>query len=452
MNAVRSFNERHGLAWLGALFLAITIFVMAAYYLGWAQEFFRDKGREVRAEFTHAPQLKAGDPVRVDGREEGKVMKVEDTGRGQGAIVTLDIADEAGPLYGNAAAQIRWKNLLGGSFYVEVDRGTPSGGQLGGVIPRDQNSVQVEVEDLTTVFRGDARKGLLTLPGEMSRGLADETSVAGLLDAVADGDADIEKGVGALRGEADGDLRRAIQGTAATVSALDAPRDELRALVSGAAATLRTTAARDAEIRATLADGPGVTRLVRSTLARLDTTLEGADGLVGELERSATDVAPTLRALRPTLRTTARLLDRARPLVRALRPTVSSLAELGTRGVPVIDALQPSIDRLDKEIFPYLSEIDPETGKPTSVMIGGTAAGFGGSASQQDSNGHFIRFPASVGLSSVYLPCRTAITDPTAGQILACDALDEVFTNYLQYGTPLTGNLTRTPAAKKGSK
>lgn len=449
MSAIRDFSERRGLGWLGALFLGLTIFVMAMYYLGYAQELFRDKGRQVTAEFTTSAQLQEGDPVRVDGRNEGKVLEIRDLGGGRGAVVKLDVADEAGPIYGNASVQLRWKGLLGSSFYVEIDRGTPAGGDLGSrVIPRDQNVVQVEIDDITEIVKGDVRAGMLNLPGQMSRGLRDPSTLPGLLDAVADGSPAIDKGVGALRGRTDGDLRRLIKGTADTVAAIDAPRDELRTLVSGASATLRTTGARDAEIRSTLSDGPGVTRLVRATLARLDTTLDGADGLVADLQRSADDVGPTLAKLRPTLRSTSALLDRARPLVRTLRPTVTSLARLGTRGVPLIEALQPSIDRLDKTIFPYMSTPDPETGKPASVMIGGTAAGFGGSASQQDANGHFIRFPASMGTKSVLLPCNTALVDPTASQLLACKQFNEVIGEYLEYATPLTGS----PQTTKGKK
>lgn len=446
MTAIRQFSDRHGLAWLGALVLAVSVFVTLAFYLGWAQDLLRGEGRTVRAEFSSAPQIQPGDPVRVDGRDEGRVTSVEDRGGGRGAIVTMDVSEEAGPLYGDAGAELRWKNLLGGSFYVELDRGTPDAGDLGGrIITRDRTLVQVEVEDVTTVFRGDARTGLLTLPGEVSRGLRDPQGVADVLDAVADASPGIARTADAVVGE-DEDLRRVLTGTAATMTALDAPQDGLRRLVAGAAATLGTTAARDADLRAALGDGPGVTRLVRSTLARLDTTLAGADRLVGALQPSAKDVGPVLADLRPTLTRTAALLDDARPLVRALRPAVRSLSSLGAGGVPFLDRVQPSLDRLEREILPGLAKVDPETGKPTSVMIGGTAAGFGGSASQQDANGHFIRFPASVGLSSAYLPCRSAVTDPTAGQVLACEQLDTVLTNYLGYAAPLTAGPAKTKA------
>jgi len=450
VSATKSLNERFGLAWLGALVLGVSTFVMLAYYVGWAQKLTYDAGREVKIEFASADQLEPGDPVRVDGIEEGRVTSIEDVGGGRRALVTVDVAEDAGPLYRDARAEVRWKHLLGGAFYVKIDRGTPKAGELGGnVIPRDQTQVQVEVEDLTGVFQGRAQEGLLTLIDELGVTLEDDDALAGLLETVGDAAPDLERGLRAARGlRPERDLRDLLKGTTHAMRALDAPQDGLRTLVEGAAATLSTTAGRDDDLRATLTDGPGVTALVQTTLRRLDHTLAGADGLVADLREVAPDVAPTLASLRPTLERTTKLVDRARPLVRTLRPTVTSLANLGTRGVPLLDDVQPSIDRLEKEILPYLNEPDPDTGKPTSSMIGGTAAGFGGSASQQDANGHFIRFPASVGLSSVNLPCTTSITDPYAGDLLACQSLDGWLASLLGYAPALDQLLTGAKGRK----
>ena len=108
------------------------------------------------------------------------------------------------------------------------------------------------------------------------------------------------------------------------------------------------------------------------------------------------------------------MLRSARPLVRVLERTLVSLDEFARHGVPLLDRIKPSLERTGDKILPYLGRKDPDTGRSTTVMVGGTAAGFGGAAVQQDGNGHFIRFPASVGTSSVYLPCRTNITDASA--------------------------------------
>lgn len=441
--------SRHGYALLGTGALVLSVLVTLFWYLGYAQALFEDEGREMRVEFGAVPQLQVGDPVRVDGRQEGRVREISDVDGGRGAIVRFDVAEDAGPIFGDAEVQLRWKSLLGGAFYLEVDRGTPRGGALGDrTIPREQTVTQVEVEDLTTVFSGRTLTGLATTFDELSRGLRDPDAVPGLLDAVADVSPDLRRGLRAVRGQdRDVDLRGTIQGTAATVSALDAPRDELRALVVGAAATLRTTGGRGAELRQILDRGPRATDRVRTTLARLEGTLDGVDGLVKRLNPAADDLGPTLRDLRPTLSQTDTLLRRARPLVRRLRPTATSLARLGRSGTDVLRRLQPSLDRIDQSILPFMAEKDPGTGKPMSVMIGGTAAGFGGSAGQQDANGHTIRFPASIGTSSAaaYLPCESALTDPTVEQMFVCTSLGEAFKEYFEYVPELDSARGGTP-------
>lgn len=412
-------------------FLAVTVVV----YQGWFHDLLRGSGRVVQAEFTNAQQLRTGDQVRLDGLQEGRVTKIESRDGGRSALVEMEIDDDAGPLYRDAKAQLRWKNLLGGAFYIEIDRGSANSGPLAGrPIAKANTITQVELDDVLSIFGDRALRGTKTMADELARGLRDGEGLARAAEKLGQVSPNAAAALRAVQGvPAHADLRNLVRRTASTVRALDAPGDDLRTLVSGAAATLQTTAARDDDLRDTLAEGGATSEAVRSTLARLESTLGAADGLVAKLDRAAGQVAPTLRALRPTVRSADTLLTRARPVVRALRPAVRSLASAGRAGSPLLDDLRPSLQRLDKSILPYLAEPDPETGKSTTVMIGGTAAGFGGAAGQQDTNGHFVRFPASLGDSSVYLPCRTALTDPSRAELLACESLQTALERYLSY-------------------
>lgn len=433
---MKAIADRIGLAALGAAALTLSTGVMLLWYLGYVPNFKEDRGKhDLTAEFAAVPQLQEGDPVRVDGRLEGRVTQIADIGGGRGARVTFNLGDEAGPIYRDAIAELRWKDLLGGSFYLEIDRGTRRTGPIGdAVIPRAHTRSQVEVDDVTTIFEGRARNGLTTIPRELSRGLREPRKLTRLLDTAARVSPSLTQGLQGVRGvRQDEDLRALITGSAGTVAALDAPRDGLRRLVGGAAAFVGTTARRTGELRSTLRQGPELTQRLDATLARLDVTLGKVDGLAGSLQRSARSIAPTLAALRPTIGRTATLLDHARPLVANLEPATIALATLARSGLPLLTGLQPSFDRLDDTILPKLAEKDPQTGKPTSVMIGGTAAGFGGAASQQDENGHFIRFPASGGSENVHLPCHTSLVDPTVASIAVCESFETALKTYLQY-------------------
>jgi hypothetical protein len=73
-------------------------------------------------------------------------------------------------------------------------------------------------------------------------------------------------------------------------------------------------------------------------------------------------------------------------------------------------------------------------------MIGATAAGFGGGSSGQlDENGRFIRFPASMGASSVYLPCTSSLIGSNSTSLFKCDAFNTALQNYLSYLPKLSG-------------
>jgi hypothetical protein len=81
-------------------------------------------------------------------------------------------------------------------------------------------------------------------------------------------------------------------------------------------------------------------------------------------------------------------------------------------------------------------------------MTGGFFAGFAGVGSAMDSLGHYVRFAASVGDKSVYLPCNSTLIDATASGLLACDGLNTALKNYLSYFPPAPGS---SAAARKGA-
>jgi ABC-type transporter Mla subunit MlaD len=438
MTTIRTLSSRAGgdHVALGIVTLLVAFGLMAASFSGITQRLFAGGGRTVNAVFANAQQLRKGDPVRIGGVDVGKVKDVRlDAGAGQ-ATVVLRLDDSAGPLYADAHAALRWRTVLGASYAVSLQRGTPAAGDLGSqTIPRSHTSAQVEVEDLASLARGGARTGLQTMPGELARALRDARAPSRALRTLADVAPAVDRGVGALRGQQlDRDLRTLVAATSATMRGLDTPTDELQRVVAGAAATLATTGAHGADLRSTIAQGPGVLARTAATVRRLDHTLGLADPLIARLHGPAADVAPTVAQLRPTVAGADRLLRRAVPLLVSLRPAVTSLASAARQGLPVIDGLAPSLARLDKTILPFLAEKDPETQRSATEMIGPTFTGLGsGAAGQEDENGHFIRFPATSGSSPFYLPCQIYAGNPDKDKIVACKSLQDALHSLLTY-------------------
>lgn len=419
----------------GWAFIGGVLLLTAVVFSGIYRAPFQKASTTVVADFDHAGQLYKGDQVRVNGNIEGKVKSIKPSPNHEAARVTLAVDKNAGPIYADARARLRVKTLLGGAFYVDLERGTPGTGDLGSrVITTDRTSVQTEIEDVTDAFRGGAVTGLTTLPGSLATGLSDTTPPVQTLKSLNAVARSAAVGLDAARGQKPGvDLPALVTTSAKAVAALDTLPDDVRTVVSGAAVTLRTTAARSAEIRQTLAAGPGVTYDLNHTLARLDGTLDVADGLIHRLHNGVPQIAPTLGDVRPTLSLAAGTLQNAKPVLRRAPETLNALAQAGPQLEPLLTDLRPSLRRTAATILPYLARKDPITGYSTSVMIGGFGSGFGGIGTQMDQNGHFVRFPAGVGPSSAYLPCSSSLIDPGVPSQLACDSFNTAVKTYLNY-------------------
>ncbi|WP_372788115.1 MlaD family protein [Paraconexibacter sp.] len=415
-----------------ALAVAILLFLVGVV-TGSLRSLFAGGGdRVVRAQFTDTRQLKEGGPVRISGVDVGKVKDVELAADRRSSVVTMEIdGEKAGPLYRDAGARIRFRTLLGGSFYVDLSRGMETGEPLGSeTIPTRRTGSQVELDDLTTLLKGDVRRGLHAIPAELAAALRRPELPAAALRATARQSPSLEAGLEALRGTRPGsDVPALVRQTSRTVRALDAPAQRLRQLVSGAATLVRTTAARDAEIDRLLADAPGVLRRTDRTVDRLDVTLRAADPVLADVVEAAPAVAPTVAKLRALVAPANALLADALPLVRRLKPAVEDLASAARRGTPLLDAIEPPLRTLERTVLPYTGTVDPDSGHTPAQMVGPGISGLASIGSYLDNNGRLVRFPVSGGNSSFYLPCQAYLNNPDAAEMLACRALKKSVTS-----------------------
>lgn len=444
---------------LGAAVLSGLTLVIVLIFSGiLAGMFDVEPTRTVRATFRDAQQVRPGVDVRVDGVNAGTVESVSLDAGNRSATVTMNVKQSAGTLYDDASAVLRFKTVLGGVFYVDLERGSPSHPALGdATIPMARTARQVEVDDVTAAFKGGARSGLKALPRELADAFRDHQAPARLLNTAAEASPGLAAGLNALRGQrVDWDLQNLLKNTANTVRILDTPRDDVRTAIQGAAATLQTTALRGDDIRTLLRVSPPAGHEIDTTLTRLRTTLDAVDPLVAKLQRPAADVAPTFAAVRPVLVSARSLLNRSVPLLRALRPTAASLAVTAHKGRPLLKGLTPSINRTNDSVLPMLSEVDPGTQKSTAVMIGGTLIALSGAASSMDMNGHYLAFPATTGSSPFALPCQLYLANPDSAELAVCDELGEALKTYLSYSplgpTPGTAPPPSPASSRKGGK
>lgn len=415
-------------AMVGGTILVTGTVLFFLFFFGVIPKLFRGDLREVRVNFASTGSVHKGDPVRIDGVNVGTVKDYEAHEGGRGVTVTLQLSDDAGPVYNDARAEVRWRTLLGANFAVALERGSAGSGRLpdGGLIPESRSGYQVELDELTGALRADAQSGMRKLFRELPKALGDSRQPGQFLGAVADTTPGIAKGFDALRGmRRNRDLGELVGQTGAAMAALNAPQDGLRQLVSDAGSTFATTAARYREIQRLMELGGGIQPRVRATLASLDRTLDRANPLLTKLMKPAEDVDPALAALQPVVGDADRLLrDKALPLLDDLRPTARSLARTAKNGVPLLDELAPSLARIDEHILPDLAVRSPESGRTTYEMLGPTMAAYNGLSAHSDDESKVIRFDTSLGAHLILdNPCKLMLQDPGASALVQCQTL-----------------------------
>src|SRR5947209_17877824 len=113
-------------------------------------------GYRVNAIFKTGADLVPGDDVTMAGRRVGKFESLSPmSGSGQ---VTMLLHRDFAPLFKDARAVIRQKNLLG-ETYVEVNRGDQAQGSIadGGTIDESHTLTPVEIDQVLSALDPQAR-------------------------------------------------------------------------------------------------------------------------------------------------------------------------------------------------------------------------------------------------------------------------------------------------------
>ena len=143
--------------------LAITTILVLTYF-GFTKSNPFANPYELKAMFRDVKSLKPRSPVRMAGVEVGKVTKVEPKDGGGAAEVTMELRNDALPIRDDARAQIRSRIFLEGNFFVDLQPGSPSRGELddGSTLPITQTASTVTLPDILDVLNSDVRTDLQT--------------------------------------------------------------------------------------------------------------------------------------------------------------------------------------------------------------------------------------------------------------------------------------------------
>ena len=232
---------------LGYAGFSLLVLALLASQMG--GEFLLRPAYRVVAEFASGAQLVAGDEVTINGVPVGRVESLRPVERG--AEVALQLHPENAPLFRDARAMVKSRNLLG-ETYVELNRGTPRAGPLpdGGAIDLQHTLIPVELDQVLDVLDADTRDRLVLLVNELGESV---------------------QGRGADLNASASDLRDVTQSLVTIARAVASQSDHLDMLLGDLRKVLETLAAYHAQLRALVADWD---RLM-STLASRETDLQG---------------------------------------------------------------------------------------------------------------------------------------------------------------------------------
>jgi phospholipid/cholesterol/gamma-HCH transport system substrate-binding protein len=407
-------------------------------------------GYEVKAVFASAQSIRPDSPVRIAGVNVGKVTEVEslggtsaetslaqagddappaaDASNGeQGAIVTMELEDEALPLKTDATFKLRPRLFLEGNYFVDLRPGSPNASEIdeGHTFPVNQTSYSPQLDQVLTTLQSDVRQDLRLFLDQFGNALVEHGGAGGLRDfnrTSAPAGKFTSQVNQALLGTEPGDLGGVIEGLDRVVNGLGRNQRALQDLVTNFRIVAGSFAAEDVALGQAIERLPGVLRAADPAFANLNAAFPPLRAFAREALPGVRSTPETLQAAIPFVTQIRRLVSRQelRGLVADLRPTIPRLAELSQRTIPFLDQARALSSCFNEVIIPWSNDtiepVDPTDVYPLDPAgrvfeeTGYTLTGLTGIGRSGDANGQWGRVLGQSGLNLVDLPGSFALT------------------------------------------
>ena len=400
------------------------------------------KGHEIQAVFPRVQGLNVDSPVRIAGIDVGTVTAVEHADPAPGSDdedpgesdeipagatkVTVELSDEALPVHEDATMRIRPRLFLEGNYFIELQTGSPSAGELeeGGTIPYANTSSPVQLDEVLTSLQSDVRKDLQGALDQLGGALVDEGGSQGLREiARSAGGAAKQTAIvnEALLGEKPGDLSGLIRNLGRVTAALSRNEPALQGLVSNSNDVAGALAAEGDALERSVAELPGTLDTALPTLEALNSSLPPARAF-------AREALPGTRALPPALDAATPLLAQVRGLVSKselrgalgdLRPTIPRLASLTGDTTTLLEEVRALSSCFNEIVIPWAQStpVDPETpaNGPIYKETSWGLTGISGESRNFDGNGPWARVLGASGPNFATLPPLEGSSDQVIG-------------------------------------
>jgi virulence factor Mce-like protein len=378
--------------------LAVTTLVVLTYF-GFSKANPFANPYELKAMFRDVQTLKPRSPVRIAGVEVGKVTKVEPKDGGGAAEVTMELREDALPIRDDARAQIRSRIFLEGNYFVDIQPGSPSGGELddGSTLPITQTASTLTLPQILDVLDSDVRGDLQTFLREYGTVALQGGGAKAFNRAVHSFEPAYRYGAltnDALLGvDPDRDVQRLLSGQQRTFAALADNPDALKELVTDLNTTAGAIAAEDSSLEAAVP-------ALRDTLREGYPALGELNAALPTLRAFSREALPGVRSSVPALDAAIPWITQARGLVQPselrglaadLRQAVPSLVKLNTRLIPFLKRLRALSSCTNTVLVPFMeSEIpsieEGNSGNTVREQINRSFVGLAGESRVNDAN------------------------------------------------------------------
>jgi phospholipid/cholesterol/gamma-HCH transport system substrate-binding protein len=423
-------TDKSGLSNLQIGLIALVVTVIG-FYLAFAKSIpFTGEGYELKAVFQDAQSLRVKSPVRVAGVEVGKITKVEhlmdENGDGvDAAVVTMSLDDDARPVREDATMALRPRLFLEGNLFVDLSPGSPQASELesGSVIPLEQTSISVQLDQVLTSLQAPVRESLQIFLREFGTALCGENPPEAGCEAGSGGEgfresfrtspaaygstAQVNE---ALLGTQPGDLVGVVRNLGKTIEALDRNEVQLQDLVTNFRIVTGSFAAESEALEQAIVELPQALAEGRPALAKLNTAFPQLRAFSRELlpgvraaNKALDDATPWIGQLRALVSP-----NELRGLVADLRPTIPELARLASASLPFLEESRALSSCFNEVIIPWGNTPVPSAEDPTTVpddpvykQTGYSLVGVGGESRSGDAQGQWFRVLGAGGTNTV---------------------------------------------------
>ena len=361
---------------------------------------------------SNSVNVRPGDPVRIDGIDVGQVSGV--SREGNLARIAFTLQPQAFPVHRDATVRIRDRLFLEGSYYLELDPGTPGAPELraGATIPLARTTSPVQLYQVLSVFDASTRSDLAQAVQALARGLGSPSGhraasgAAGLkatsphLAPLLSETAVISR---ALQGTAPGDLNRLLAAGASVTRTLADSSAQLTGLVQGLYRTSSALASADGKLGQTVTGLDRTLRAVPPALSAIDHALPSVSSLAVALTPSLSSSPPLIDRLTPIVKQLAAVLAPGSrgPLLGALTATFQEFPSILTQLASAFPVGKQITDCLRTHVLGILDKTVPDgalsTGRPVLADFLHFLPSLAGATGSFDGDGPYTRFLAAAG-------------------------------------------------------